>query len=683
MKILVASREKELGVPNDLVTVGLASRRHLCIHESVSRMEGSAVDSGCRALTSSWVRERMEDDEARTAPFCKYFETYDREGLDHILAPGVYNLVDLRVYGSRRRWCPYFLARHSIMIANILVYSYHYLLDPKVAGVVSSELPPESIIVFDEAHNIDNVCIEALSVDLEEPTIRRALRNITQLNSAIYRAKESAVERLKGEYHRLASGLPLAELNAEAIRPEEGHVFAGGEEIPAAPVLPGDVLREAVPDSIRKAEEFVEFLDRLTSFLEKRADREIVTQEQPIPFLRQVAIACGVEDKKVFKATYDRLISLLMTVHVASWSDFRPLLTVGDFITLLATYEKEGMAVITEPYNDFTGDYEPVLRLACLDASLAVRWVMNRFRTVVITSGTLSPLDTYPRMLNFSVAVSASFNMSLERRCVCPLIMTRGSDQLALSSKYSARQTSDTSRNYGHALIALAGSVPDGIVVFFVSYVFMQQVVKVWTEEGNLLDEIRRLKLLFVETQDPVEASLAIKNYKDACDSGRGAILLSVARGRAAEGIDFDGQYGRAVILFGVPFQYTESRVLKARLRFLAEKYQIQEDDFLVFDAMRQAAQCAGRVIRNKNDYGIVIFADKRFTRAKLRGKLPKWISQFLSVESLDLDLGTAIAEARNFLLEMAQPTAAKSRAEGRPPENYEFIGSRAAEDHA
>ena len=91
-----------------------------------------------------------------------------------------------------------------------------------------------------------------------------------------------------------------------------------------------------------------------------------------------------------------------------------------------------------------------------------------------------------------------------------------------------------------------------------------------------------------------------------------------------------------------MPFQYTESRVLKARLRFLAERYEIQEDDFLVLDAMRQAAQCAGRVIRNNNDYGVVVFADKRFARAKLRSKLPKWIAQFLGAENLDVDTGTA-----------------------------------------
>lgn len=40
------------------------------------------------------------------------------------------------------------------MHANIVVYSYHYLLDPKIADLVSKELAKKSVVVFDEAHNI-------------------------------------------------------------------------------------------------------------------------------------------------------------------------------------------------------------------------------------------------------------------------------------------------------------------------------------------------------------------------------------------------------------------------------------------------------------------------------------------------------------------------------------------------
>lgn len=51
--------------------------------------------------------------------------------------------------------------------------------------------------------------------------------------------------------------------------------------------------------------------------------------------------------------------------------------------------------------------------------------------------------------------------------------------------------------------------------------------------------------------------------------------------------------------------------MLQARLEYLRDQFQIRENDFLTFDAMRHAAQCVGRAIRGKTDYGLMIFADK------------------------------------------------------------------------
>ncbi len=46
-------------------------------------------------------------------------------------------------------------------------------------------------------------------------------------------------------------------------------------------------------------------------------------------------------------------------------------------------------------------------------------------------------------------------------------------------------------------------------------------------------------------------------------------------------------------------------------MEYLRDVYQIKENEFLTFDAMRQTAQCVGRVIRGKSDYGLMVFADK------------------------------------------------------------------------
>ncbi|PLW12545.1 hypothetical protein PCASD_24922, partial [Puccinia coronata f. sp. avenae] len=140
-----------------------------------------------------------------------------------------------------------------------------------------------------------------------------------------------------------------------------------------------------------------------------------------------------------------------------------------------------------------------------------------------------------------------------------------------------------------------------------------------YTKKG-ILKEVWKYKLIFVETPDAVETSITLENYFRACDNGKGAVLLSIARGKVLEGIDFDHNYGRAVIMFGIPYQYTESWILKARLEFLRDNY--RKNDYLTFDAMRHAAQCVGRVLRGKTDYGLMVFADKRFAKADKRANL-------------------------------------------------------------
>ena len=47
--------------------------------------------------------------------------------------------------------------------------------------------------------------------------------------------------------------------------------------------------------------------------------------------------------------------------------------------------------------------------------------------------------------------------------------------------------------------------------------------------------ELMQHKLVFIETTDVVETTLALDNFRRACDCGRGAVFFSVARGKVAE----------------------------------------------------------------------------------------------------------------------------------------------------
>nr|GMD15577.1 DNA repair helicase XPD [Ipomoea batatas]GME09007.1 DNA repair helicase XPD [Ipomoea batatas] len=641
LKLLYNYQLKNCGDRAKMLAIGLSSRKNLCVNPDVVSAENrDSVDAACRKLTASWVRSLAAENP--NIPTCPFFENYERSSADTSLPSGVYTLQDLKVFGKEKGWCPYFLARHMVQRADVVVYSYQYLLDPKVAGIISKEMQRESVVVFDEAHNIDNVCIEALSVSVRRQTLEGATRNLNRMTQEIDRLKATDAGRLRAEYNRLVDGLA-----------QRGNLPISDAWL-ANPSLPDDILKEAVPGNIRRAEHFLSVLRRLVQYLKGRLQAENVEKEGPVSFVASINAQVGI-DQKMLRFCYDRLHSLMLTLEITDTDEFLHIQTICDLATLVGTYTR-GFSIIIEPFDERMPDIpDPVLQLSCHDASIAIKPVFERFQSVVITSGTLSPIDLYPRLLNFNPVCSRSFKMSLTRDCICPMVLTRGSDQLPVSTKYDLRSDPGVEKNYGKLLLEMASVVPDGIVCFFVSYSYMDGIVNSWHNSG-LLKDIMQHKLVFIETQDVVETTLALDNYRRACDCGRGAIFFSVARGKVAEGIDFDRHYGRLVIMCGVPFQYTLSRILLARLEYLRETFQIKEGDFLTFDALRQAAQCVGRVIRSKADYGMMIFADKRYSRHDKRSKLPGWILSHLRDAHLNLSTDMAIHIAKEFLRKMAQP---------------------------
>ena len=68
---------------------------------------------------------------------------------------------------------------------------------------------------------------------------------------------------------------------------------------------------------------------------------------------------------------------------------------------------------------------------------------------------------------------------------------------------------------------------------------------------------------------------------------------------------------------------------------------------------MRQCSQCVGRVLRSKYDYGLMIFADKRYSRSDKEDKLPIWIRNQMDAKNKNLSVDIAIQLANQFFKEM------------------------------
>ena len=224
------------------------------------------------------------------------------------------------------------------------------------------------------------------------------------------------------------------------------------------------------------------------------------------------------------------------------------------------------------------------------------------------------------------------------------MIVTKGSDQVSISSRFEIRNDPSVVRNYGSLLIEFAKITPDGMVVFsrrIFTWSRLFRCGRVWGF-GRVEAQVD-----FGGDAGCAGDVVGVGDIQKGVFQRKRAVLLSVARGKVSEGIDFDHHYGRTVLMIGIPFQYTESRILKARLEFMRDHFQIKENDFLSFDAMRHAAQCLGRVLRGKDDYGIMVLADRRFARKK--NQLPKWIAQALNDSDTNLSTDMALATAKSF----------------------------------
>ena len=155
----------------------------------------------------------------------------------------------------------------------------------------------------------------------------------------------------------------------------------------------------------------------------------------------------------------ERLQSLIRTLELNRLDEYASLQKIASFATLVATYEKgiihkpfqrlklkyfyPGFLLILEPFEtDNATVPNPVFHFTsiiffschiylshaiyrCLDPSLAIKPVFERFSSVVITSGTISPLDMYPKMLQFTPVVQETYPMTLTRNAFLPLVSSR------------------------------------------------------------------------------------------------------------------------------------------------------------------------------------------------------------------------------------------------------------------
>ena len=306
---------------------------------------------------------------------------------------------------------------------------------------------------------------------------------------------------------------------------------------------------------------------------------------------------------------------------------------------------------------------EIVLRYMLLDPTHHFKDIVEEARAVILLGGTMSPMEDYIQHL-FSYLPPDRIQTwtcghIIPSQNLLSIPLARAEDGTPFNFTYENRNTPQLITALGNSIISLASCIPDGLVVFFPSYAYLEKVITSWKASDSyqrgqkIWDRLQKIKPVFQEVKaSAVDEILA--SYALSVSTSKGGLLLSVIGGKLSEGINFSDALGRGVIVVGLPFPNTQSAQWKAKLEYIEQSTMkrtgsIQEGkeasrNFYENACMRAVNQSIGRTIRHQGDFAGIMLLDRRYESKRIRDKLPGWIKQGM------VDEGRGVKEASQRL---------------------------------
>ncbi|KAM5180304.1 Fanconi anemia group J protein [Mantella aurantiaca] len=594
----------------------LSSRDHTCVNPDIQTNRNEK----CKELL-----------EAKDASSCRYYYGASKMSEQNVLqyrlgVTQAWDIEELVGLGKRLRACAYYAARELMQEADIVFCPYNYLLDSQIRESMEICLQ-DQVVILDEAHNIEDCARESASFSVTDAQLMFARDELDSMVNHGIRASDH--EPLRGLCYSLTNWIKeYADKLVEREYESSCKVWNGNEIISVFHDM--GITNATFPMLKGNLAAVVEKEEKTT----KLNGQELVVK---VPVLSS-------QSQMVLKGLFV-VLDYLFRHNNRFAEDYRIALQQSYTWTNRKDVVDEN-GFFARPKNRRTVRQKTLvytLNFWCLNPAVAFSDLSGNVRTIVLTSGTLSPMGSFSSELGVKFSIQLEANHVIHKSQVWVGTVGMGPKGRKLCATFQHTETFDFQDEVGALLLSVCQTVSHGVLCFLPSYKMLEKLKDRWMHTG-LWENLERFKTVIKEPQggDKADFDRLLQIYYDAIrfrGEKDGALLIAVCRGKVSEGLDFSDDNARAVVTVGIPFPNVKDLQVE-----LKRKYNDQHSKnrgllpgslWYEIQAYRALNQALGRCIRHRDDWGALILVDDRFrNNPKYITGLSKWVRQLVQHHS-------------------------------------------------
>uniref|UniRef100_A0AAX7T3F8 DNA 5'-3' helicase n=1 Tax=Astatotilapia calliptera TaxID=8154 RepID=A0AAX7T3F8_ASTCA len=490
------------------------------------------------------------------------------------------------------------------------------------------------ILVLDEAHNIEDCARESASYTLDYKSLLMSRDELdSMVNNNIRRSKH---ELLRGFCYSLINWIQ----ESQSLMSERGYETAGK-------VWSGKDIVGIFHTLGITADTFNILKQNLAAVLEKEERVGVVNGREDVVQIPTISPPTATVLKNLFM-----VLDFLFRDSCRFADDYRVALQKSYAWTNQAPPDvPDAQGFIVRPRNrrQTVRVKAEVLTLSfwCLNPAVAFSDLSGSVHSIVLTSGTLSPMDSFSSELGVKFSIQLEANHVINKSQVWVGTVGTGPQGRKLCATFQNAETYAFQDEVGGLLLHVCQVMAKGVLCFLPSYKMLDKLRDRWTKTG-LWDKLEQQKTVITEPRGgggkgdfdellhTYYSAIKYCEEKGETDTHYGALLIAVCRGKVSEGLDFTDDNARAVVAVGIPFPNIKDLQVELKMKYndLHSKSRglLPGSRWYEIQAYRALNQALGRCIRHRNDWGALILVDDRYRNNpnKYITGLSKWVRQLV-----------------------------------------------------